>query len=37
METLGVPKKTLYDKLHRHAIDPDRFTDATMTTSGPID
>ncbi|XAH24617.1 sigma-54 dependent transcriptional regulator [Xylophilus sp. GW821-FHT01B05] len=25
METLGVAKKTLYDKLHRHGIDPERF------------
>ncbi|MDE2368290.1 MAG: sigma-54-dependent Fis family transcriptional regulator [Burkholderiales bacterium] len=25
MQTLGIAKKTLYDKLHRHAIDPERF------------
>ena len=25
METLGIAKKTLYDKLHRHDIDVDRF------------
>jgi two-component system C4-dicarboxylate transport response regulator DctD len=25
MEVLGIAKKTLYDKLHRHAIDLDRF------------
>lgn len=25
IESLGVPKKTLYDKLHRHGIQPDRF------------
>jgi DNA-binding NtrC family response regulator len=25
LETLGVAKKTLYDKLHRHNIDPERF------------
>ena len=25
MQTLGIAKKTLYDKLHRHAIDPDSF------------
>jgi DNA-binding NtrC family response regulator len=25
MQTLGLPKKTLYDKLNRHGIDPDRF------------
>ena len=25
IETLGVAKKTLYDKLHRHNIDPERF------------
>lgn len=25
MEALGIAKKTLYDKLHRHSIDPDRF------------
>jgi two-component system C4-dicarboxylate transport response regulator DctD len=25
MQQLGTPKKTLYDKLHRHGIDPDRF------------
>jgi DNA-binding NtrC family response regulator len=25
MQQLGVPKKTLYDKLHRHGIDPARF------------
>ncbi len=25
IETLGVPKKTLYDKLHRHGIQLDRF------------
>ena len=28
MELLGVPKKTLYDKLHRHGIDPERFRPA---------
>lgn len=27
IESLGVPKKTLYDKLHRHGIQPDRFRD----------
>jgi DNA-binding NtrC family response regulator len=25
MDALGTPKKTLYDKLHRHGIDPDRY------------
>jgi two-component system C4-dicarboxylate transport response regulator DctD len=25
MQQLGTPKKTLYDKLHRHGIDPERF------------
>ncbi len=25
MEALGLPKKTLYDKLNRHGIDPERF------------
>ena len=25
MQQLGTPKKTLYDKLHRHGIDPGRF------------
>jgi DNA-binding NtrC family response regulator len=25
MEALAIPKKTLYDKLHRHNIDPERF------------
>ena len=25
MDELNVPKKTLYDKLHRHGIDPERF------------
>ena len=25
METLGIAKKTLYDKLHRHDIDVDRY------------
>ncbi len=25
MEVLGIAKKTLYDKLHRHNIDPDRY------------
>jgi DNA-binding NtrC family response regulator len=25
IETLGIAKKTLYDKLHRHSIDPERF------------
>ena len=27
MQLLGTPKKTLYDKLHRHGIDPERFRD----------
>ena len=31
MESLGVPKKTLYDKLHRHAIDPDRYRTTAPT------
>jgi len=25
MEMLGIAKKTLYDKLHRHAIDLEKF------------
>jgi DNA-binding NtrC family response regulator len=25
MEMLGIAKKTLYDKLHRHGIDVERF------------
>jgi len=25
MEQLGLPKKTMYDKLHRHGIDLERF------------
>jgi DNA-binding NtrC family response regulator len=25
MESLGIAKKTLYDKLHRHDIDADKF------------
>ena len=33
MEALGLPKKTLYDKLNRHGIDPERFRPET-TRSG---